>query len=184
MLDLKNYLKSYSALIEEGCVADQLIDLAKVLISQKESGKRLLLFGNGASASIASHAALDFTKQAKLEAHCFHDPALITAFSNDFGYDQAFTELFKHYGHSDDIVIVISVSGESANVVELARFCKSVSIPVVAFTGRARTNRLATLADYSFWVDSFAYNKVENVHSIWICSIIDYLIGTDVYDVC
>ena len=87
MLNLKEYLLTYNNLIFSNDACYKLEILSKKLLIHRENSKRLLIFGNGASSSISSHAALDFTKQGKLTSLCFHDPSLLTAFSNDYGYE-------------------------------------------------------------------------------------------------
>ena len=183
MIDLNRYLNTYKNFISDDMVITQLNQLGELLEDVKRSGGRLMLFGNGAAASIASHAALDFTKQGKLTSMCFHDSALLTAFSNDFGYENVYKEAIKHYYQNGDVCIFLSVSGESPNIVSAATYCKSQDIPVISFSGRHKHNALSKLSKMSFWVDSDAYNIVENTHSIWLLSMVDYLIGTEIYEV-
>lgn len=183
MIDIDGYLNKHTQLLSNRKAIEQLKILGDLLKKHKIENKRILIFGNGASASIASHAALDFTKQANLTACCFHDPALITAFANDYGYDKVFEKVFEFYGNPNDIVILVSVSGESKNIINLAHKCKETNNFIISFTGKSSNNTLSKLADVSMWVDSNAYNVVENIHSIWITTLIDYVIGRDTYEV-
>ena len=183
MIDLSKYLKKYQPLIESEEIQLKLNNFGVLLESIKASHGRLLLFGNGAAASIASHAALDFTKQGKLTSLCFHDAALLTAYANDYGYENAHKEIIKNHYQKGDLCIFISVSGESPNIVRAAEYCDSQNYPTVSFSGRKKDNALSKLTQESFWVDSEACNIVENVHSIWLLSMVDYLIGKDVYEV-
>lgn len=150
--------------------------------SRKSRGK-LVFCGNGASAAIASHAALDFSKQAKIKSATYHDPALLTAFSNDYGYENALAKILEFNLNKNDVVVFISVSGESPNIIKAAEFAKSLGISIVTFTGKNEKNSLRELGDINFWVDSHAYNIVEGIHMIWITSIIDSIIGKKVYSV-
>ena len=77
----------------------------------------MIFIGNGASASLASHAATDFTKQAKIESIAFNDHNLITALANDYGYDNWVSKAIQYYVKPQDRVIFISVSGNSPNLV-------------------------------------------------------------------
>ena len=183
MLNLKEYLLTYNNLIFSNDACYKLEILSKKLLIHRENSKRLLIFGNGASSSISSHAALDFTKQGKLTSLCFHDPSLLTAFSNDYGYENVYKEIIRAYHQTDDIVIFISTSGESPNVINACNFANELNLFTISFTGRRESNTLKGISKMSFWVDSHAYNIVENTHSIWITSVIDYLIGKAVYDV-
>lgn len=183
MINLNEYLDEYSKLIKTPDILGMLANAGETLVEQRNSGGRLLIFGNGAASSIAGHAALDFTKQGKLRSLCFHDPALLTAFANDFGYENAYAEIINHYYEPTDIVIFVSVSGESPNIVQGLKRAKELGLRTVGFSGKHQNNSLNAAADTAFWVDSQAYNIVENVHSIWLLSLCDYLIGKSVYEV-
>ena len=183
MIDIGCYLNLYAPLVNSKEVVDKLDRIGRKLEKQKAKKGRLLIFGNGASSSIASHAALDFTKQAKLESLCFHDPSLITAYSNDYGYDNAFKEMLVSYCKEGDIVFLVSVSGESENLLRVNEKALNMGLYTVSFTGRSPDNRLKVSTSESIWVDSHAYNIVENTHSIWITTLIDYLVGGAEYEV-
>lgn len=183
MINLENYLQNYCNLINSENIITNLEYIGKKLELQKINKNRLLLFGNGASASIASHAALDFTKQGGLQSFCYHDPALLTAFANDFGYENIYAEILKHYYNENDIVIFISVSGESPNIIAALNEAKKLGLYTIGFSGRNQENTLNQNSDFSFWVDSNAYNIVENVHSTWLLSLCDYIIGKAEYEV-
>lgn len=183
MIDINSYLDEFSNLVNTSEVRDKLRLVGEILEGQRETGGRLLIFGNGAASSIAGHAALDFTKQGKLRSLCFHDPALLTAFANDFGYENAYAEIISHYYEATDIVIFVSVSGESPNIIEGLKRAKDLGLRTIGFSGRNHDNSLNVSADYTFWVDSQAYNIVENVHSIWLLSLCDFIIGKSIYEV-
>lgn len=183
MIDIKLYLSEYRKTIFSDETVDKLHVLGEALAEHKKRNKSVIIFGNGASASIASHFALDMTKQGHLKTQCFHDPALLTAYANDYGYDDCFKELVKSYSEEGQIAIFVSTSGESENVVKAQQYARKNGLMTVSFTGRNEGNRLASASDISFWVDSHAYNIVENTHSIWLMSLVDYLVGTAVYEV-
>jgi len=183
MIDIEEYLDRYKHLVTANGVVSKLEILAQKLKIHRQNGKRILIFGNGASASIASHAALDFTKQGRLETLCFHDASLITAYSNDYGYENAFKEILNSYHHIGDLVFLVSTSGESENLIQVNQLAQKLGLYTVSFTGRHSTNRLKSSSNESFWVDSHAYNIVENTHSIWITTLIDCLVGQAEYEV-
>ena len=84
----------------------------------------IYLAGNGGNASTASHMSTDLTKNAKVRAMSFNDVNLITCFSNDYGYENWLKAAIKYYVKSNDLVILLSVSGESKNLISAANFCK------------------------------------------------------------
>jgi len=182
-LDLSKYYEEYNKNIKPDWLFDQLEELKCKILNVKESGGKIIFAGNGASAAIASHAALDFTKQAGVRSVTFHDAGLITAFVNDFGGDFWLSKACDMYADSGDMAIFISVSGESPNVVNAANELTTHGVETVSFTGKSKGNRLGEAAVMNFWVDSHAYNIVECVHMIWITTIIDMIIGKSEYSV-
>lgn len=182
-LSLENYYNEFKHLTtSDGLFAK--LELAKQeFLNTKGVGGRLILAGNGGSAATVSHAAVDFTKQAKIPAICFNDVSLITAFSNDYGYDKWVEKAFQQLSLPNDIFICVSVSGNSPNLVNAALLAKKTNHKVITFTGKSRENTLYKLGDINFFVDSSAYNIVEAIHLIWLTSIVDMIIGASVYDV-
>lgn len=183
ILDLHQYYEEYNNNIKPDWLFDKLDFLKKKIIKTKESGGKIVFAGNGASAAIASHVALDFTKQANVRAVTFHDPGLITAFVNDFGGDLWLSNACDMYMDENDLAIFISVSGESPNVVNAAHKLLSRDIETISFTGKSKDNNLGQVAALNFWVDSHSYNIVECIHMIWITTVIDMIIGKSVYSV-
>lgn len=139
--------------------------------------------GNGASAAIASHAAVDFTKQAGVRASTFNEADLITCFANDYGYDRWMAKAVEFYAKPGDAIVLISCSGKSPSVVNAADAAKTMGHKVVTFTGFAADNPLKMRGDVNFWLDSRAYNIIECVHMIWITTVVDLIIGKAEYTV-
>ena len=156
------------------CYFEQATELIK---SVGTSGGKLIIAGNGASATIASHVSVDFTKSARIRAVNFNEAGLLTCFSNDYGYERIFEKAIEFYGDAGDLLILVSSSGSSQNVVNAARRAKELNMGVLTFTGFKSDNPLRKLGDINFWVDSKAYNIVEMTHHIWLLAIVDYIIG-------
>ncbi|PVB59493.1 SIS domain-containing protein [Labrenzia sp. 011] len=176
------YFSEYQKLAFDDGVIPLVEHFAEIALRVRDGGNKMMFAGNGASASIAEHGAVDFTKQGKVRGVTFHDPNLMTCFANDFGYDHWVAKAIEHLGDDGDVVVLISVSGESPSVVNAAKYAKSRGMTVVAFTGRNSKNSLAVQADLNFFVASDAYNVVENIHSIWLTTTVDYVIGKAVYE--
>ena len=143
--------------------------------AKKKSGK-IILIGNGGSAAIASHLAVDFTKAANIRAINFNESSLLTCFSNDYGYEHWAEMALEFYGDNDDIVILISSSGQSKNIINAGRKARKMGLSLITLSGFLESNPLKELGDINLWVDSLEYNIVENVHQVWLLSIVDYLI--------
>ena len=179
----KPYYDEYFRLIFPESIEPQFEDFKKIALNIKNNDGKLMFAGNGASASISAHGAVDFTKQGGVRAVTFNEANIITCFSNDFGYDNWMSEAVKFYGKKEDALVLISVSGESPSVINAAKTAKEQGIPIITFSGREKNNSLKTLGDLNFWVDSHAYNIVECIHMIWVTTVIDAMIGKAEYEV-
>ena len=180
---IRKYLDMYKQALFDSDVSKEMVEMRDLLLTAKKMSKKMILAGNGASASIASHGAFDFSKQAGIRAVSFNEPGLITAFSNDCGYEMWIRKALDIYADPGDVVVLISSSGSSANIVNAAKRAKSVGNPLVTFTGFEKDNPLKILGDINFWVDSRSYNIVENTHSIWLMAVCDLIIGKSEYKV-
>ena len=180
---LKEYYKECADFLNNVDVHPSCIDAKEIILETKTSGKKLIFAGNGASASIANHASLDFTKQGKVNSVNFNESAFITAFANDFGYEHWIEKALKCYGEIGDTLILISCSGTSENVVNAARYARNNGINVITFTGFSESNPLKEAGHINFWINSRAYNIIEGIHQIWLLSICDLIIGKKEYSV-
>ena len=142
---LKDYYKEYESNIKPSCLFDNLILTKELFEATSKNGNKVIFSGNGASAAIASHAALDFTKQGKIKSSTFHDSALITAYSNDYGYEKWLAKVLESHMHKGDSLVLISVSGESPNIIEAAKYAKYKGIKLVTFTGKNENNSLKAM---------------------------------------
>jgi D-sedoheptulose 7-phosphate isomerase len=180
---LADYLARYQKSIFETDVTKEIIAFKELCLQVKQNVAQLIIAGNGASASIASHACTDFTKQGGVRAMCFNEANLITAFANDYGYEKWVEKAVGFYAKPGDVIVLISSSGRSANLVNAAAFAKEKGMKVVTFTGFAPDNPLKTLGDINFWMDSRAYNIIECTHMIWITAVVDLILGKAEYSV-
>lgn len=180
---LDDYFARYRRALWETDVRAELLAFRDLCLEVKQRDGKLMFAGNGASASIASHAAVDFTKQAKVRAMAFNDHNLITAFSNDYGYENWVSAAVKAYGKPGDAVVLISSSGKSPNIVKAAQGARDLGMKVVTFSGFERNNPLSKVGDINLWADSMAYNIIEAVHGIWIFAVVDLIVGSAEYGV-
>ena len=162
---------------------DALEKISKSLMSVNKKNKKVIIFGNGGSAAISSHISVDLTKNAKIRSINFNEANLLTCFSNDYGYRKVFSKSLEFYADKGDVVIIISSSGKSKNVLEAAKMCKKKKILLYTFTGFSKSNPLKKMGNINLWVNSKAYNIIENIHQIWLLSIIDRIIGKTEYSV-
>ena len=147
----------------------------------RETKSKIYFFGNGASAAFANHMALDFSKNGKILARSLSDSALLTALSNDYSYENAMLEFLKIEGVTkEDLVITISSSGNSPNIISVLNYCKENNINSLALSGLKQENKSVALADYSIYVPMKTYGMVECIHQIFLHLILDQ--SMDIYE--
>ena len=179
---LLSYLKDLSKLVP----ADQndlnkLIECKKAICKTKNK-KKILIFGNGGSAAIASHFSVDITKNCGLRCINFNESDLITCFSNDYGYENWMKEAVNFYGDKGDVIILISSSGQSKNLINAAAEAKKKKFSkIITFTGFKKDNPLSKKGNINIWINSMSYNFVENITQIWLLSIVDLIVGKKEY---
>jgi len=178
---IKDYLNRYKKSLLETNVEQQLIQMKQLMLQIKKSRKKVIIAGNGGSATLASHVAVDFTKQGGIRTVNFNEPDLITCFANDYGYEKWVAKAVEFYGDEGDLLILISSSGKSKNMIYAAETAKDMHIEIVTFTGFETSNPLKQLGKLNFWLDSRAYNIVENTHQIWLLMVCDLIIGKAEY---
>ena len=173
-----SYFSTYQRLLASADTDSELIAFRELCLEVKRNNKKLILAGNGASASISSQAATDFTQHARVRAVALNDHNLITAFGNDYGYEHWIARALEFYADPGDLVVLISSSGKSQNVLNAADYSRSVGLKCVTFTGFSPSNPLRGQGDLSVWVDCEYYNIVETIHLLWILTVI-YLIEVE-----
>lgn len=149
----------------------------QLIVKQTASGGKLIFIGNGGSASIASHMATDFCKNAGIRAMVFNDSSLITCISNDYGYKHVFEKPIEMFADRDDILFAISSSGKSENILRGVSSAKKRGAKVITFSGFDKNNPLRKLGNINFYVPVKHYGYVEIAHlSICHC-LVDAFIG-------
>lgn len=186
MTDWNTWLTSYFQRFEPAFqtdVYDKLLAFRELALDIRSRNCKMMFAGNGASASISSHGAVDFTKQGKVRSMDFNEPNLITAFANDYGFENWVARAMACYADDGDAVVLTSVSGTSPNIVRAADYARERGLTVVTFTGKSADNPLKARGDINFWIGSNAYNVVEAVHMLWLTTVVDMVVGQAEYSV-
>ena len=180
---LKTYFDEFQKVFSDySSTLDQLIDLKNRIIKTNNTSGKVIIVGNGGSAAIASHFSVDLTKNAKVRSINFNESDLITCFANDYGFENWISMAIEFYAEKEDLVILISSSGKSQNMLNAADKAKELGISnLITFSGFSNKNPLSQKGDINFWVNSEAYNFVENIHQIWLLSLVDLIIGDKHY---
>jgi len=170
----ENYTQEIYKLLND--VDTNLIDKSIELINEvKKNQNNLFIVGNGGSASIASHVSVDFAKVAKIKSLTFNNSNLITCFANDYGHDNWVKEAINSYCCKKDLLILISSSGKSINILNAAQYCKNNNMKLITLSGFNENNELCKLGDINFHVRSESYNHIEMTHHIILLSLVDIL---------
>ena len=147
-------------------------DAIQILTRARDEGRRIFVCGNGGSASTASHFATDLLKGASYgRSSRFRVLALtdslptITAYSNDVGYESAFVEQLKNFAEPGDVVVAISSSGNSPNVLRVVEYGNSIGCRTIALTGRDG-GRLGPLAELDIRISHSHTGRIEDLHLI------------------
>jgi D-sedoheptulose 7-phosphate isomerase len=175
---MESYLKLFRELIS-ALDRDAIVRVVELLCAARGAGRSVYVAGNGGSAATAAHFGNDLAKATRREgmppfrAMCLSDNASwVTALANDEGYEHVFSGQLDHFARTGDVLVVISASGKSPNLVravELARERGTTAVALLGFDG----GRLKELADEIVWVETKdgAYGPVETMH-VLICDLI------------
>lgn len=140
----------------------------------RAASRKVMIVGNGGSAAIASHQALDMLNTANVPTLTFNDPAYITCFSNDFGYEQVFSRPIEIFAKPGDVLVAISSSGKSKNIINAVSSAAIKGCSTITFSGFSPAAPLISTGDLNFYVDSDQYGPVEVAHA----ALIHYLTDT------
>ena len=182
--NIKEYLEKYSQKVHETLLQISQKSLGDTLAHLEvcmKNGKRVYVGGNGGSAAISDHLLCDwmkgtsFSQKPNLKVHSLLDSmALFTATCNDHGYEHALAYPLDIYGEAGDLVVLISSSGNSPNIVKAAETAKKKNITIIALTG-FDGGKLRELADISFHIPLHNYGMVEDAHQSIMHVLAQYL---------
>ena len=158
-------------------IDNQLLEkCAKKIIDTYNHKGKVIIAGNGGSASISSHVSIDLNKAAGITSINFNEASMITCLANDYGYENWLSEAIKIHCKKEDTVILISSSGESNNIINAMIESNRITKSTISLSGFRKDNKLSNMGGINLYVDSEKYNYVEIVHNNWLLSIVDYVI--------
>jgi D-sedoheptulose 7-phosphate isomerase len=137
-----------------------------LLLEAKNQARKVLVIGNGGSAAIASHMQTDLCHSLGIRGLVFNEPPLLTALANDNGYEHAFQRLVELWADPDDVLVAISSSGRSANILNACVAARNRGASLITFSGFAADNPLRTHGDLNFYVANANYGPVESAHAV------------------
>ncbi|WP_167306490.1 SIS domain-containing protein [Paraburkholderia steynii] len=142
--------------------------------AQRESSD-VYLIGNGGSAALVAHVHNDLVNKARVRAHVLHEPSLLTCMSNDYGYENAYALLAERYLKPRDVLIAVSSSGASKNILAAVDVAMSREADVITLSGFSPDNPLQSKGTVNVWLPSADYGEVEVGHQFVLHYLSDAL---------
>jgi D-sedoheptulose 7-phosphate isomerase len=165
------YSEHFSAYFNSPELNRQMEDAVKLV----RETKRIFFLGNGGSNSICSHMMEDYGKIARKQTFSFSDASLITCYANDYGFENAMAEWLKLYFEKGDLLVAVSSSGESKNIVNAANFARNAGGKIITLTGFKENNKLSGMGDINMHLPVSNYGIVECYHQVILHIILDSL---------
>ena len=152
-----------NAVIDQESGFDKWCDITKTM---KSSNNDMYFVGNGASAAMAAHMSADSSKNGEIKAHCFNESSFMTAIGNDIDYKEVFAYPLKRYAKAGDVLVTISSSGNSPNIIRAIETAKEIGMKIVTLSGMKEDNGSRSAGDLNFWINSKSYGIVECSHQV------------------
>ncbi len=162
-------------------IDEWITEILKLFKKLKENKNCLSFIGNGASCSMASHFAADFTKNAGITSYSNNEGALLTCFSNDFSFETVYQEILKRNMRNKDALVAISSSGQSKNILNAVDFVRNnyKDSNIITLSGFSSKNPLRNKGNLNLYLDSNDYGMVESVHAYYLHMLIDLFIENE-----
>lgn len=183
-MTFKEYLNHFSSVLEATVLTNENqeeMDLDhgfnKIVdfLNQSKNETTVYLVGNGGSSGIVSHGAIDFLNACKFKSMALTDNSLLTCLANDYGYENVFSQGLSTLMGNKDVLIAISSSGNSQNIINACETAQSKGATVITFSGFKADNRLRSCGHFNFWLNDQHYGHVEIGHSLLLHYITDQL---------
>lgn len=145
----------------------------------KAAGKQVFFIGNGGSAAIASHMTADFMKNGGMKTYSLYDNSVTTCMGNDYGYAYIFSRPLEFLGNEGDLLVAISSSGNSQNIVNAIEVAQQKHMKIITLTGFEKTNRIVSMGTYNLHVPVSQFGMVESIHNLILQQIVDAIMERD-----
>lgn len=155
---------------------EQMVD---IFTKHKEKASSIFFIGNGGSSAIASHMTADYMKNGGMNTYSLYDNALTTCMGNDYGYEYVFSRPLEFLIREGDLLVAISSSGNSANILNAIRVAKEKHAEVLTLTGFEENNQAKQMGDYNLYVPCMEYGIVESIHNLILQEIVDIIMKRD-----
>lgn len=153
--------------------------LVDAFTRHKERKSQLFFIGNGGSSAIASHMTADYMKNGGMNTYSLYDNAVTTCMGNDYGYEYIFSRPLDFLAREGDLLVAISSSGNSPNIVGAIETARNKKASVITFTGFEPDNKAKQMGDINVYVPCRKYGIVESVHNLILQQIVDLIMERD-----
>lgn len=175
-----NYTEIWSKGSDEYLLYDMGIEvLLNAFRKHKRQKSKLFFVGNGGSSAIASHMTADFMKNGGMNTYSLYDSAVLTCMGNDYGYEYIFSRQLDFLMKEGDLLVAISSSGNSLNIINAIKTAKEKNASIITFTGFETDNKVKQMGDINVYVPCKKYGIVESIHNIILQQIVDLIIEKD-----
>lgn len=150
-------------------------DIVKCFIEVKRNKTKVFFIGNGGSAAIADHMTADFMKNGGVTTCSLYGTALTTCLGNDYGYEEVFSRPLSMLADEHDVLVAISSSGRSQNIINAIQAAKKAKVKVITLTGFDRDNPVSKMGNINVYVPCNKYGMVESIHNMMLQEIVDLM---------
>ncbi len=154
------------------------LEARDLILAARSAPRKVMVVGNGGSAAIASHLQTDLAHGLGVRALVFTEPSTLTAQANDHGYENAYRNLTDLWTEAGDLLVAISSSGRSANILNACQAARAKRAKLITFSGFSADNPLRLLGDLNFYVSSSQYGTVESAHAVLIHHLTDQILAS------
>lgn len=145
----------------------------------KRRETQIFFIGNGGSSAIASHMTADFMKNGGMKTYSLYDNAVTTCMGNDYGYEYIFSRPLEFLIREGDLLVAISSSGNSPNIINAIKVAKEKGAKIVTLTGFKPDNKAVKMGDINIYVPCEKYGIVESIHNLILQQVVDIIMERD-----
>lgn len=179
LIQTLNYVRIYIKKDKELVYEEGIQTLVDCFSRHKKADTQIFFIGNGGSSAIASHMTADFMKNGGMKTYSLYDNAVTTCMGNDYGYEYVFSRPLEFLGQENDLLVAVSSSGNSQNIVNAINTANAKNMETITFTGFKKDNRLKQLGTVNVYVPSEKYGIVESIHNLMLQQVVDMIMERD-----
>lgn len=153
--------------------------LTDMFLTVRQEKKKVFFAGNGGSAAIAVHMTADFMKNGRMRTISLFDNSVMTCMGNDYGYEYIFSQPLKVLAEEGDLLVAVSSSGNSPNIVNAVHTARNNSLRILTFSGFQKENSIIHMGDYNVHVPASHYGITESIHCLILQQIVDTILEED-----